>query len=287
MNRNVLAAEISVAGINVGMVDRETHFVIPGSCLFEAVDTHDTARNIISGWATTIRKCANLNNASVSKVGIAMTGPCDYEQGVSLMKNQNKFDALYGLNVKDLLAAELGISSNNILMKNNSACFLQGEVYSGCAQGGFSRILGYTLNIGFGTAWYLDGEVEDMKLWNVPFKDSIAEDYLGVGWITRRYEEFKGIKVDNIQDVACMAKQDDGIGQLVFNEYGENFVKFLIQQINIHKPQLIVIGGKNHAWDLFIPHVKDRLSDKNISVPIRQAILGSDATLIGAANLLA
>ena len=43
MNRNVLAAEISVAGINVGMVDRETHFVIPGSCLFEAVDTLDTA----------------------------------------------------------------------------------------------------------------------------------------------------------------------------------------------------------------------------------------------------
>lgn len=287
MNSTVIAAEISVPGINVGLVDLETHFVIPESCVFECVDTHETPEKILGGWAAAIKKCADLNNISVVKIGIGMTGPCDYDKGISLMKNQNKFEALYGLNVKELLAAELKISPKNILFKNNSACLLQGEIYSGCAQGGFSSILGYTLNIGFGTARYHEGQSEDMKLWNVPFKNSIAEDYLGVGWITRRYEEFTGVKVDNVRDLANLAKQDDGIGQLVFNEYGENFVKFLIQQITLYKPQLIVIGGKNHAWDLFIPHVKDRLIEKNINIPIRQAILGSDATLIGAADLWA
>lgn len=287
MNNYILAAEISAPGINVALVDTYTHFVKPDSSLFQSVDTHATPENIINSWVFAIERCAQLNNVLVNKIGMGVTGPCDYEKGIFLMKNQNKFDALYGLNIIELLASKLGISPENILMKNNTACLLQGEVYSGCAQGSFTNILGFTLNIGFGTALYRDCKSEDMKLWNVPFKGSIAEDYLGVGWITRRYEEFTGIRITNIHDLATLARQDDGIGQLVFNEYGENFVKFLMQQINLYNPQLVVIGGQNHAWDLFIPHVKDRLNEKNINVSIRQAVLGSDATLIGAADLWA
>jgi glucokinase len=124
-------------------------------------------------------------------------------------------------------------------------------------------------------------------LWNKPFKDGIAEDYLGIQWISKRYMEFTGDSIADMKDLATRAKQDDGIGQLVFNEYGENFVKFLMQYIPVYNPDLILIGGHNNAWDLFVPHVKDRLSEKNIKVPIKPAVLGNAAQLIGAADLCA
>ena len=264
MNSQILAAEISVPGINIALVNLNTHFVIPGTPIFTKVNTHDTADNLIDSWALAIENFALANSIPIEKIALAMTGPCDYENGISLMTNQNKFEALYKLNVKELLAKRLNIEVEDIKMQNNTISLLMGEIFSGCAQGGYNNILAFTLNIGFGTARYLDGKCEDLKLWNVSFKDGIVENYLGVGWITKRYEEFTGIKVINIQELTNLTNNDDGIGQLVFNEYGENFVKFLIQQISLHNPQLIVIGGHNHAWNLFIPHVKDRVGEKDI-----------------------
>ncbi|MBC8054058.1 MAG: ROK family protein [Sphingobacteriaceae bacterium] len=285
MNNYVLTAEISVPGINVALVDLDTNFVVPRTAVFTEVNTHDTAENLIKGWSEAIELCAEQNNFPVYKIALAMTGPCDYEKGLALMKNQNKFEALYQLNIKELLAAQLGISPKNILMKNNTACLLQGEVFSGCAQVGFTNVLGFSLNMGFGTARYFEGESRDMQLWNLPFKEGIAENYLGIGWITNRYEEFTGFKVSTIKELVALTKQDDGIGQLVFNEYAENYVKFLLQLIKDYQPQLIVMGGIKEAWGFIITHVKDRLSEKNIKIPVRLAALGPDATLIGAAHL--
>jgi glucokinase len=43
------------------------------------------------------------------RIGISMPGPFDYENGICLIKGQNKYEALYGLYIKGLLADKLGI----------------------------------------------------------------------------------------------------------------------------------------------------------------------------------
>jgi len=284
MNNQVLAVDINMPGIEVAIVDNDANTVLPGTAQFESVDCNETVENFIDSWAETITRVHALRETPISNIGIAIPGPFDYENGISLMTNQNKFESLYQVNVKKLLADKLGISPENIRMSNNGPCFLMGEVAKGSGRS-YHNVLGFTLNQGLGSARYYDGKVHDAELWNKPFKDGIAEDYLGITWLTKRYKEFTGINVPDIKELTNLAQTDDGIGQLVFNEYGENFVKFLLQYISAYDPELILIGGHNDAWDLFIDHVRDRLGDKNIKTPIKSAELGPQATLIGAAHL--
>jgi len=284
MSNQVLAVEINVPGIDVAIVDNDVNKVLPGTTQFESVDTNESAENLINSWADAITRVHALRQHPISNIGLAIPGPFDYENGISLMKNQKKFDSLYELNVKKMLADKLGIDPENIRMRNNTPCFLIGEVMKGAGKG-YNSILGFTLNQGLGSASYSNGKVEDAHLWNKPFKDGIAEDYLGITWLTKRYKEFTGTHVADIKELAHLAQSDDGLGQLVFNEYGENFVKFLLQYIGTFNPELIIIGGHNDAWELFIGHVRDRLGDKDIKIPIRSAELGPEATLIGAAHL--
>ncbi|WP_207426178.1 ROK family protein [Pedobacter sp. SYSU D00535] len=286
MNNYILGININIPGIEVAVVDSGSKSIVEGTRVKRGIHPQETVENLLDCWIGAIKESLQLANItdSTPKIGLGMPGPVDYEKGISLMKNQNKFDALYGLNIKELIGERLGISPENIRMENVTPCFLQGEVFAGAAKG-FTNIIGFTLNYGLGTALYSSGAAIDANLWNQPFKDGIAEDYLGIQWISRRYEEFTGLQVNDLKELTLMAKTDDGIGQLVFNEYGENFVKFLMEQVGKYDPDMVLIGGHNDAWELFIPHVKDRLSDKDIKVPIKQAVLGTAATLIGAANL--
>lgn len=285
MSTPVFGVGINIPGIEVAIVDIDEKSIISGF-VSEPVDTNDTAENLLDSWAGAIKRCAEFNSIDITTIGIGIPGPFDYKNGISLMTNQQKFESIYKLNVKEMLAERLDISSEKIRMENISPCFLQGEVLVGSAKG-YDNILGFTLNYGLGSARHYNGKTEDAFLWNQPFKDGIAEDYLGIQWISRRYEEFTGETISELKELTNKALVDDGIGQLVFNEYSENFVKFLLQYIPVYNPELILIGGHNNAWDMFVPHVKDRLSDKNIKIPIRPAVLGDAANLIGAADLWA
>ncbi len=73
-----------------------------------------------------------------------MPGPVDYERGICYIKDQGKYDQLYGLNIKDLLAARLGIPPDHIRMMNDALCFLKGEIAGGAIKGCKSA-LGLTL----------------------------------------------------------------------------------------------------------------------------------------------
>src|SRR5690606_4374061 len=114
-------------------------------------------------------------------IGIAMPGPYDYENGISLISEQGKMKSLYGLSVKNLLADALRIPPAQIQFTNDAESFLKGEVFAGVGKG-FSNTLGLTLGTGLGSAIHVEDVVKDAKLWTAPFRDGIAEDYLGTDW---------------------------------------------------------------------------------------------------------
>jgi len=284
MSNQIVAVDINIPGIRAAIVDNDTKTIQAGTEISEKISADETLENFLDIWTKVITKVHSLRESPISKFGITIPGPFDYENGISLMHNQRKFESLYNVNVKELLAERLGISTLNIRMANPAPQSIKAEEMIGAAKG-YKSILGFTLNYGLGSAHILNGVTHDAYLWNKPFKDGIAEDYIGIGWLTKRYEEFTGIHASDIKELTSLASTDDGIGQLVFNEYGENFVKFLLQHINHFNPDCLLIGGHSNAWDLFIDHVRDRLSDKDIKIPIIGASLGSAATLIGGADL--
>jgi predicted NBD/HSP70 family sugar kinase len=90
-------------------------------------------------------------------IAVAMPGPFDYERGISLMRGGNKYEALYGLNIKEALPIGLGIpTSVPIVFENDAGCFGIGE---SMAEKDFEKIIAITLGTGFGTTFICNREI--------------------------------------------------------------------------------------------------------------------------------
>ncbi|WEK38204.1 MAG: ROK family protein [Candidatus Pseudobacter hemicellulosilyticus] len=281
----IAGADIGGSHITAALVDLSTNTLVPGTLTRHAIATHEEAPVIIENWARTIREAYAHFPAFTGpvQIGIAMPGPLDYEQGICYIRNQGKYESLYGLNIKSLLAAQLGITATDIRMMNDALCFLQGEVVGGAATG-FTRVLGFTLGTGLGSALYSDGHTIDADLWQSPFRDGIAEDYISSRWFVQRYHTLTGGSVTGARELQEKVGKEP-IAGAIFEEFAGNLACFLAGVIPQHQPQVIVLGGNiAKGYELFLPPLEATLAQQGINVPIRIATLGENAQIIGAAD---
>jgi glucokinase len=282
-NSIVIGVDIGGSHITVALVDLQSRSILKDTFVREHVNSHGTADEIFSAWTKAIKNVISLNLHDSIKIGIAMPNPVDYETGVSYIKGADKYDALYGLNIKTLLADRLHIKPTDIRMSNDAACFLQGEAFGGAAKI-YKSAIGLTLGTGIGSAKYHNGLAEDADLWHAPFRGSITEDYLSTRWFLKRYKEVSGNTAKNVKEIASLCDADVN-AQIVFAEFAESLAEFLISFINSDKPEVVVIGGNiANASPLFFPAVEKHLAKHNITIPIRKAELGEEAAVVGAAS---
>jgi len=280
-NSIVLGVDIGGSHITAKLVDLEKGLSINQSEVREAVKTKGTTEEIINTWCQVIsRAFGSLEGAK--KIGIAMPGPFDYKKGISWMKDQDKYDALYGLNIRELIAKEISLSANDIKFINDAESFLKGEVFSGAAKDSCTAI-GLTLGTGLGSAYYSDAQVKDADLWRSPFKDGIAEDYLSTRWFTRRYAEIKGSEISGVKELVSYST-DAAVAE-IFNEFGTNLGLFLSEMTAKNKAEVIVIGGNiAQAFRLFQKNLLVSLGNGAEHAVVKRALLGEEASLIGAAS---
>jgi glucokinase len=280
----VLGVDIGGSHITATLVDLEPGMPIKSSEVREAVNAKGGSNEIISLWANVIKRAFANQNINIGKIGIAMPGPFDYNAGIAWMKNQDKYDSLYGLNIKNLLADSLQISPNSIRFLNDAESFLKGEAFSGAAKGA-TKAIGLTLGTGLGSARYNKGSVEDADLWHSPFLDGIAEDYLSTRWFVSRYLEIAGKTVSGVKELSVLAS-DESRALEVFAEFGFHLALFLNETIRKDEPEVIVLGGNiAHAIPLFSDELNRQLHKlSNHIPPIKKAALGEEASLIGAAS---
>lgn len=273
--------DIGGTHITAGLVNLTYNRLDEGSVVRKAVNAQGNVDQIIKEWASCIADVAGFQEHSGS-IGIAMPGPINYEEGVSLIKDQGKYDALYKTNVKEPLADELGLGLENILLLNDAACFLKGEALAGAARGA-GRAVGITLGTGLGSSYYMDGRAGDANLWNTPYKDGIVEDYLSTRWFLAEYEQRTGIKIDGVKEM-IRPENYDGHVRSLFVEFADNLSSFLTMFVKREKAQAVVIGGniaKAHSFYLSI--VQSNLQAAGVDVSIYISDLGEHAALIGAA----
>lgn len=279
-----LGIDIGGSHITAALVNLDTRTIDNDSWNRTRVNSQGTAADIIDSWAAVINGAFRTTGAADKHIGIGMPGPFDYQEGISKMKDQHKYDALYGLNVKELLAAKLQIDPSMIRFINDAGCFLQGEVFSGAARN-YQHVIGLTLGTGLGSAVYHGGLAMDADRWCTPFRDSIAEDYLATRWFVSRYKEISGITVKDVKELTERVATDNKV-QDVFNEFAHNLAAFLLTFIEAESPEAIVVGGNiANASDLFFPAVTKELAQHNIHIPLLTASLGEKAAILGAASI--
>lgn len=278
-----LGVDIGGSHITAALVDLETRTIIQDSVKRSAVDSQESKEIILSAWCDVINKAFKKSNAETKLIGIAMPGPFDYENGISLIKDQDKFKALYGINIKEELGTRLNIKTENIHFINDAAGFLQGEVFGGAARGN-ANVIGLTLGTGLGSSYSIGGIAKDADLWNAPFIDGIAEDYLSTRWFVKRYHQLSNNTVAGVKELVAIAATDHSATR-VFMEFGYNLAQFLIPVIKKHKSDMVIIGGNiSRAFSAFSPELIATLNGNDVNATIKVTKLKENAALIGAAS---
>lgn len=278
----VLGVDIGGSHVTAALIDLETRTIVDGSLKRKTVDATASAEKILAEWCDVMLETYKTTKGAPEKIGIAMPGPFDYEEGICLIKDQDKFKALYKMHIKENLAARLKISADSIRFINDAASFLQGEVFCGAVKD-VDHVLGLTLGSGLGSARCIGGRAHDADLWKSPFKEGIAEDYLSTRWFLKRYQELTGKSIAGVKELI-----QEGAARYIeqiFSEFSQNLALFLIPYIKTYQSKAVVFGGNiSNAHALFFPALNDILIQNNIQIEITTSQLNEEASLIGAAS---
>ncbi len=243
------------------------------------IDTYQTATKIITDWAELIKAVAN--GEQTYQVGIAMPGPFDYENGISLIQDQGKMKSLFKLNVKNLLAESLSISPDSIRFTNDAEAFLLGESSVGSGSN-FENSIGLTLGTGLGSAIKVGDVVKDAKLWTAPFRSGIAEDYLGTAWFVKESKTRFNLDISGVKELIDLEEYSEQ-ANLIFETFGKTLAEFLFPYLIRLQTDVVILGGKISLLnDRFLPAATRYLINKGYPVQFKHAALGDNAALIGA-----
>lgn len=281
-----------VTGVDIGgthitacMVDLDELKLIESARSRRYIDSSADADTIISAWADVIKAANGRCGFEVGKVGIAMPGPFDYQNGISLIKGLAKFESFYGINVKEKLANALSIPAGDIKMLNDATAYLAGEYMIGSGKGAKS-VLGITLGTGLGSAWYMNGQLHDGDLYCFPFKDSVAEDYISARWLVNNYHSKAGELLPGVHSISERARMNDQVALELFSAFGRSLAGVILGRFRSAPPEKVVLGGNIAlSHDLFLPACQEVLTVANINIDFAIASLGESAALIGAGCL--
>lgn len=279
---NVISGvDIGGTHITTALVDPDKKAILRHTIVRKPIDPTADSKIIIQDWSNAIKKSHSAAETEIKEVGIAMPGPFDYSDGVSWIKNLNKYESLYGKNIRALLAEELGIPSRRIRFKNDARAFLAGELLCGCEEA-YNNVVGITLGTGLGSATFNNNVTSEGFLYRSSFRDGIAEDYLSAQWFIREYELQTGEKAQSVKAIADKTTESKTASNL-FQAFGRNLAEVLVDNYSKQNPQKIFIGGNiANSWNLFMPAFTQTLQKYRCRLEIKKTALGENAALIGA-----
>jgi glucokinase len=177
----IISADIGGSHITAAVIDVDRKYVVEGTRVGAQVNCHGGVSEILSAWIKVFTNIRDCFPTPINRLALAMPGPFDYENGISRIRGLQKYESLYGINVKQYIADALKIDAQNILFRNDAEAFLHGEVVAGLASP-HEKVLGFTLGTGMGSAISQRGVTWDANWGSDLFGKTIADDYLSTRW---------------------------------------------------------------------------------------------------------
>jgi glucokinase len=128
------------------------------------------------------------------------------------------------------------------------------------------------------------GTAQDADLWRLPYRDSFIEEHLATRWFLKRYYEITGMVARDVKELVSLVSSQPAV-KIIFDEFADNLAEFLVQFVRMDDPEVIVMGGNiSKAENFFLPRLLNNLGERSINVPIKKALLGEKAAMLGAAS---
>ena len=295
-NSYLMGIDVGGSHITLDLVDDTTFEMLPSSTLRKDLDTNAAPSAVLEVFESAIAECAAFaGKESVRGVGLAIPGPFDYGEGICrITPAQQKYEQMFGVNFRTTLCRVLS-PSKPVIFNNDAACFAMGEYFRGGAKG-FSKAIIVTLGTGFGAS-FLDkgrpqtsgeGVTDGGELWNVPWKDGIADDYFSTRWLVAEWKKETGEDIAGGKEIAQAALKGDSIARGIYSRFGTNLAEFIAPWLNGFKANAFVIGGNiARDWDLYVPALEKGLAERLTDpVAVKPCTLGEQAPIYGAALAL-
>lgn len=275
----ILSCDIGGSHITSSIVEQSSWRIIDHTTTRNIVNSNEKAKTIFQSWITNIQECIDKFDHDIDKIGIAMPGPFDYDNGISLMNGQSKYDSIYKLNTTIAIKNSIGDSSLQIKYINDAAAFLQGEVFASNREEE-SCILGITLGTGLGSAVkQKDSKAFDANLWDSPYGTTIFEEYLVTRWFTKRFYDLTKIEEKGLKEIINNHQNTQAFLKLM-EEYRIHLYNFLTYFSEKYNCQTFIIGGNiSKAW----MYIDDNKTFNSFHISIAQ--YAEKAALIGAASI--
>ena len=152
-----IGVDIGGSHIHCAAINTKTGALLEDTRVYAKVNNKLSKPEIFNQWAAPLNQILDrLAVDRVKGIGFAMPGAFNYREGVALYKGNDKYEALYGTNVKDSFPAYLNRPETPIRFLNDASAFAVGENWFGEAKG-VRRSIAITLGTGFGSALLEDG----------------------------------------------------------------------------------------------------------------------------------
>jgi predicted NBD/HSP70 family sugar kinase/mannose-6-phosphate isomerase class I len=288
-----LGADIGGSHITVALLNAELE-VLPQTLQRYRVNAQAHYETVTSQWLQALGTAIQLAGGTPLKgVGIAMPGPFDYARGISQIQGVDKYGQLYGLNIRQLMVNRLRLPAGvPVVFENDAACFALGETLHG--KNGHARSIAITLGTGFGAAFVAHNQVQvngegvppGGVLFNTPYEEGIAEDYISTRGLLAAYRQVSGRSLQHAGELAARALEQEAEALLVFDRFGRHITRCLQPWIQQFKADSLVIGGSiSRSAHLFVPVIQQQLQQNGIELAIQVAAETETAAIKGAVYL--
>ncbi|MCI0516146.1 ROK family protein [candidate division KSB1 bacterium] len=295
------AISLDVGGTSIkSALVTENGQIVTTSYHQDAINSKGTASEIIDTLLRPmIRLFALAQRESIEVVGmgIGIPGPFDCERGISLIQGVDKYEAIYGLNLRQEFRQRLGLAATfPILFEFDSWVFLRGEAWQGAGQG-FSRLIGLTLGTGFGSAFMIAGEpvgtgpgVPPLAwIGGLPYRDGLLDDMISRRGILRHYAELTGQDTPalDVGDIAARAYRNEPAARQVFEAMGAFLGHALIPLVQAFQAEAMIVGGKiAKSFTLFNLPLEAEFNRAQLPITIRPASNIDQSAVLGAGQFL-
>lgn len=247
---------------------------------------HDDAQRIVAQLRTAAdaavgcaRRLADAHGSeSIGGLAIDFPSPFDFERATPLLRGLNKYDAIYGVDLRNELSRDDGVRIE--FVRDSEAVGVGEAVYgAGRAQ---QRVLTIALGTGMGSCLTDGGEpvfeaagqvVDQLHRRSTPH--GRADDVFsarGLGPLLDADPRDLG-RVLSGDDVSIEARA-------AMADFGDRLGAFLADTAELQRDLVVIAGGIAGAFDLFGPALRSELD-----VPCEVGRLGASAPMLGAVRL--
>jgi glucokinase len=289
MTKYSIGVDIGGSHITAGVYEHSKREIHKGSLVYRKIDSQGSKEEIINGWVDALEECRNTMEVEINGIGIAMPGPFDYYNGISLIKDVDKLNSLYNVNIRLELAEKLQIQPSNIRFINDATAFSIAEARVGCARQ-YHRVVAITLGTGIGASFLIDGKpiIRDRSvpaggfLYNQYYHNEMADDIFSSRGILGRYKSISGREIENVRAI-CDRVNEDTSARKALVQFGDELGDFLKPYLNEFNAEILVLGGNiSKAY----PYFGEALTVNLRNIEVKVSDLGEQAAIIGSAMLV-